>query len=334
MSLKCFLRDRIFTIAAAALAAVFSYFLVTALGCGNYAGGYLAGTVFLVQAAALLLEYLRRRGFYRTVQKCMERLDQKYLISELLEEPSFEEGRIFCQVLREANKSMNDEIGRYKRASQEYRKYIETWVHEIKTPISSSRLILENNPGIVTHSLGEEMDRIEDYVEQALFYCRSGAVEKDYIIRKTTLQELTASALKKHARILIEAKVAVSTAGLEPNVCADTKWMDFILGQILANSIKYRNCDPQIRITGESQKDSVSLTIADNGIGIPQKDLRHIFEKGFTGTNGRIGAKSTGIGLYLCKKLCNKIGLAIGASSREGEGTAITILFPKSSMYG
>lgn len=91
---------------------------------------------------------------------------------------------------------MNDEIGRYKRASQEYREYIETWVHEIKTPISSSRLILENNPGVITHSLGEEMDRIEDYVEQALFYCRSGAVEKDYIIRKTTLQELTASALK------------------------------------------------------------------------------------------------------------------------------------------
>lgn len=332
MSLKDFLRDRSATLVTTALTAAFAFLLLNALGSGGYAGAYLAGMILLAQAAALAAEFLKRRRFYRSVRRSLETMDRKYLLCEVLEEPSFEEGKIFCEALRESEKSMNDEVAKYRRYSREYREYIETWVHEIKTPISSSRLILENNPGEVSQSLGEEMDRIEDFVEQALFYCRSGSVEKDYLVRETTLRALVGSALKKHAALLIGARVTVRTENLDSTVLTDIKWTDFILGQLLANSVKYRNGPPEIRLTGEERGNSVALTLRDNGIGIPQQDRARVFEKGFTGENGRRGAKSTGLGLYLCKKLCEKMGLGISLFSQEGKGTAVTLVFPKGSM--
>lgn len=333
MSFWSFLRDRIIFIGTAVAAAIFAYYFVCALGCGDYAGKYIAGLILLAQGTALILEYLRRRGFYASLKKSLAQLDRKYLLSELLETPSFEEGRVLCETVRATGKSMTDEIAGYRRASQEYREYIEAWVHEVKTPISSSRLILENNPGEISQSLREDMDKIEDYVEQALFYSRSNTLEKDYIISEVTLKALTSSALKKHSALLIEAGVSLRTEGLDLTVHTDDKWTDFILGQILTNAVKYRGVKPEIRITGRQLKNGVSLTIADNGIGIPEKDLPRVFEKSFTGTNGRIGAKSTGLGLYLCKKLCGKMGIDISAVSHLGTGTAIKLIFPESSMY-
>ncbi|WBY65073.1 ATP-binding protein [Thermocaproicibacter melissae] len=110
--------------------------------------------------------------------------------------------------------------------------------------------------------------------------------------------------------------------------------MEFILTQLLNNSVKYRRKDPVVRFSGIGRKNSVTLTVTDNGIGIPQKDLPRIFDKGFTGDNGRLtSAKSTGLGLYLCKQLCDKMGLSISVDSEEGSGTVISIVFPVSSMY-
>mgnify|MGYP000987948929 CR=1 FL=1 len=332
MHLKDFLRDRAPSIAAAAFAAAFSFGLLRAVGGGLYAGCYLSSAILLAAAAALEFEYLKRRKFYRSVVRSLEKLDRKFLLAEVLERPSFAEGQLFCDALRESEKSMNDEVAAYRRESQEYREYIETWVHEIKTPISSSRLILENNPGEVSFSLGEEIDRIEDFVEQALFYSRSESLEKDYLIRKTTLHQLVGSALKKHAGLLIGAKTAVRAEGLDRTVFTDMKWTDFILGQLIANSVKYRSGPLKISFAGKDRGDSSELTVADNGIGIPEQDLPRVFDKGFTGENGRRGAKSTGMGLYLCKKLCCKMGIGISVFSAPGAGTAVTLVFPKSSM--
>lgn len=333
MKLTDFLKDKLISIVAVAVTCIFCVSLFGVLGVGGYAAGFVAGLFLLGQAVALVFEFFQKRSFYNSLMKSLDHLDRKYLLSEMAEEPSFYEGRLLCEVTKAANKSMNDEIAKYRRASQEYREYIETWVHEVKTPISSSRLIIENNKNEVTLNLYEELVKIESFVEQALFYSRSNTVEKDYIIKQTTLKELVSSVLRKNSAMFIEGKIGVRTFELDKTVFTDVKWTDFILGQVLMNSVKYCGNSPKIEIFGLQNDNSVTLVISDNGIGIPKKDLERVFEKGFTGANGRKTAKSTGLGLYLCKKLCDKLNLGISVASSENSGTAVSIVFPKSNMF-
>ncbi len=333
MKLKNFLRDKLISIIIAVLTSAFCVSLFGVLGLGGYAAVFVAGLILLGQAAALAIEFFQKRAFYNTLLQSLEKLDRKCLLSEMIEEPSFYEGRILCEVTKAANKSMNDEIAGYRRASQEYREYIETWVHEVKTPISSSRLIVENNKNEITLNLYEELVKIENYVDQALFYSRSNTVEKDYVIKQSTLKGLVNSVLRKNSALLIEGKISVRTSALDKTVFTDVKWTDFILGQILMNAVKYRNSSPEIEIYGMQSENSVTLVISDNGIGIPKNDLERVFDKGFTGANGRMTAKSTGLGLYLCKKLCIKLNLGISIASTENSGTMVSIVFPKSNMY-
>lgn len=333
MNVGSFLRDKLVPIFITLITAGFAFQLLRALGQGDYAGGYLAAAIVFGQVVSLAFEYIRKHDYYEGVRQNLERLDRKYLISEMMEEPSFIEGKVLYEVTKAADKSMNDEIAKYRLVSQEYREYIETWVHEIKTPISSSRLIMENNPGEVIYSLSEELSKIENFVDQALFYSRSSNVEKDYVIKQTSLKDLVGSVLKKHSSMLIEAKISIKTSELDKTIYTDVKWTDFILGQILMNSVKYRRENPCIELYGTENENSVTLVISDNGSGIPRQDLYRVFQKGFTGTNGRSVAKSTGMGLYLCKKLCEKMNLGISITSEENRGTAVSIVFPKSNMY-
>ena len=216
---------------------------------------------------------------------------------------------------------------------EEYKEYIEIWIHEIKLPIATSKLIIENNKSDVTRNIDDELNKIEDYVEQALFYARSNTVEKDYIIRKVNLKDIVNGVIKKNKNVLISEKIKVDIYDIEKEVYIDSKWIAFILNQIIANSIKYsRNEERMIDISAKDLKDCVTLCIKDNGIGIRSEEIARVFEKGFTGTNGRInGKKSTGIGLYLCKKLCDKLGVGISLVSNENDGTEVKLVFPKGS---
>jgi len=195
-------------------------------------------------------------------------------------------------------------------------------------------MIIENNKNEVTKSIDEELRKIENYTEQALFYARSNTVEKDYYIKKVVLKEVVNDSIKKNKNILIHEKILVNVHDLEVEVYIDNKWIEFILNQIIQNSIKYKkeNRNLEIEIYAKTGKENVVLYIKDNGIGIKQGELTRVFEKGFTGTNGRlIGKKSTGIGLYLCKKLCIKLGITIKLNSVQNVGTEIQLIFPKSS---
>ena len=175
-------------------------------------------------------------------------------------------------------------------------------------------MVIENNKNLVTKSIDEELDKVEDYIEQALFYARSNTVEKDYYIKKSNLKEIVNESIKKNKSVLIQEKVEINMHDLDINVNTDSKWIVFILSQVIQNSVKYRNKDNEsnFEIYSKHIKENVILYIKDNGIGIKKGEITRVFEKGFTGTNGRLsGKKSTGIGLYLCKKLCDKLGIAI-----------------------
>ena len=249
----------------------------------------------------------------------LDGLDEKYYISEVMDSPSFTEGRLMEEALRIAGKSMNDEIAAERKANREYREYVELWVHEIKTPISAAMLTCENQ-GYLGVSL--ELGRIERFVEQALFYARSSSVEKDYVIKQIDLGKLIGELLKKNAASLIANGIKVEPCA-HGKVYSDSKWLLFILQQLLDNAVKYK-----AQTICFSFKDK-TLTVKDHGIGIPSQDLPRIFERGFTGENGRITAKSTGMGLYLCKEMCGKLGLSISAASQNGSEFSIT--FPENS---
>ena len=195
-------------------------------------------------------------------------------------------------------------------------------------------MIIENNKNEVTESIDEELDKIENYIEQALFYARSNVPEKDYYVKKQNLKDIINTAILKNKTTILNNKFELNIHDLEKQVYTDSKWVVFILNQVIQNSIKYsKNENQSIEIYAEEQKEKVTLYIKDNGLGIKKSELSRVFEKGFTGENGRIiGKKSTGIGLYLCKKLCDKLQLAININAEQNIGTEVTIVFPKGSF--
>lgn len=283
--------------------------------------------------AALIIEYLPKRKYYNQVEETLSSLDKKCLLAAFLDEPEFYEGRIFSNCVETLSKAMNDEIAQYKTASKEYREYIELWIHEVKTPIASSRLILENNPSPTANGLGEELDAIDYYLEQALFYSRSTDVQKDYIIKETGLFDVVNQVIRRNARHFIRDKIGLELEKQDITVFTDEKWLEYMLNQIVVNSIKYRREEgAAISIYAQERQNAVSLFIRDNGIGISRKDIGRVFEKGYTGITGREYKKATGIGLYLVKKLSDKLGLSVGIVSEEGKGTTLELVFPKTDL--
>lgn len=274
--------------------------------------------------------YLRKCNYYNNMIKILDRLDQKYLITELLNKPNFIDGKIMIESLYEIDKAMKEHINEIHYQHSELKEYIEMWCHEVKTPLATCLMIVENNPGLVSQSIQEELIKIENYLQQVLFYARSENVEKDYLIKKINLNDVVNTVIKQNKKDLISKKIKIKLDNLNIQIYSDKKWLEFILNQIINNAIKYVNQNPIITISAKKYHDRDELMISDNGIGILEDEIDRVFDKGFTGTNGRSNKKSTGIGLYLCKKLCLRLNHEIKISSNEE--TTVTIIFPHSSF--
>lgn len=293
---------------------------------------YVAGSILIGYVLGTYAEYRSKKSFYDDMMGKLNGLNEKYLVVEMLQTADYTEEKLLNEVLQETSKSMLENVNAYKYAGQEYKDYIELWIHEIKLPIATSKMIIENNKNDVTRRIDGELDEIEGYIEQALFYARSNHVNKDYCITKCMIKDIVNPAIKKNKQTLISQRIRIEIQNGELEIYTDAKWCIFILNQIIQNSVKYRReAAPVIEFIAEEKKDCVVLTIRDNGIGIRESEVTRVFEKGFTGTNGRIGKKSTGIGLYLCKKLCDKLGLGLELSSKETVGTEVRLVFPKNS---
>ena len=202
--------------------------------------------------------------------------------------------------------------------------YYSMWVHQIKTPIAAMNFLLDNEE-VDQKILQQELFKIERYVEMVLTYIRLDSISSDYVITKINLDEVVKDSVKKYATIFINKKIKLNYVSHETMVISDKKWLSFAFEQILGNGVKYSSAGGEITIETYENK----LVIEDNGIGIKEEDLPRIFEKGFTGFNGRYEKKSSGLGLYLCKKTLDKLGHHIEISSKVGEGTRIEITFPK-----
>ena len=298
---------------------------------------YIFFSVVITYILGMFISYLNRKSFYKKIFNILNELDKKYLISEMVGNPTFLEGKFLKEILQDASKSMTEHVNEFKFLMEDYKEYIELWIHEIKIPIATSKMIIENNKNEITKNIDEELDKIDDYTEQALFYARSNVANKDYIIKKTNLEKIVNSVIIKNKNELMQGKIHLDLHDIDVEVKTDSKWIIFILNQIIHNSIKYKKLKEElnIEILAKKYKENIILYIKDNGIGIKESEISRVFEKGFTGTNGRIlNKKSTGIGLYLCKKLCDKLGLGIKLSSKENIGTEVKLIFPQNSFNG
>ncbi len=296
----------------------------------------ITGIIFLLMAAINeAWEFFRKNGFYNDLRDKLENLDRKYLISEMIDEPSFAEGKLFRDVICEAGKSMCENIAVYRKNSSEFREFIEMWVHEIKLPVSSLLLMTHNNRSEISENFLEQLMRIDNYTDTVLYYARSENAEKDYLINETSLKRVVSNIALKHREMLLMHNVTLRTAGLDLNVLTDGKWLEFILGQLISNSIKFFSSErgPEITISAKEFPDKTILNYKDNGIGIPDSDIPYIFNKSFTGENGRNGARSTGMGLYIVKNLCDRLGHTISVDSQKNVFTEFEIIFPKNDFY-
>ena len=294
---------------------------------------YVAIVPIVLFLIPFFIEYYKKKEYYSEIKARVNELEEKYLITELLPKGDFLDAKINKDNILEIGKSMLENVNKYKYLQEDYKEYIELWIHEIKIPIATSKMIVENNKSEVTKSIDEELDKIENYIEQALYYARSNTVEKDYIIKKNNLKDIVSSTILKNKTTLIQNNVKIEMENLEEEVYTDSKWCVFILSQIIQNAIKYsKEQNKEIKLYDENKKENVILYIKDNGIGIDKAEIGRVFEKGFTGTNGRQEKKSTGIGLYLCKKLCDKLCIGLEIASEKEIGTEVKLVFPKNSF--
>lgn len=276
----------------------------------------------------LIIDFHKVKTNYNQIINLTDGLEEKYYISEVLPKPDNLTNKAYYYALKEACKAMNDKISNLEKEKLDFEEYIESFVHDIKTPISALYLSIDNNPELL-----EELHKINSKVEQMLFYARSDSAEKDYFIKGITLEDLIHPVIMDYKNYLLSNKIKIITKNLNYKVYTDEKWLHFIISQIIQNSIKYLDKeDKQIEIVGEENKNNIILSIKDNGIGISPSDLYRVFEKGFTGSN-RKKESSTGMGLYLAKKLSDKLGLSFEMSSKEKEYTKIIITFPKTNMH-
>lgn len=287
-------------------------------------------------------DYNRKSRYYNEIKNILKDLDKKYLLPILINRPKFIEGQLLYDVLSVTDKAMNEEVNKYIFMQVEYKEYIDIWVHEIKTPIASSKLIIENNKNEHTLSILEEIEKVENNIEQVLYYSKSNELEKDYIVKEISLRQCINNTIKRNKKAIRDKNISIDIQDFNKTVFCDIKWVEFILNQIITNSVKYignkainkklYKVNGKIKVYIKENNNSTELFIEDNGIGIDEKDLRKVFEKGFTGLNGRKLKKSTGMGLYISKKLADKMSLGISVDSKINEYTVVKITFPEDNM--
>ena len=282
---------------------------------------YTGSFCFLTALIASFLDFVNYRESYKKL-KFLE----KNIINDREDLPKSLDIRIdyYHKIIEKLYEELEKLTQENRQKNTDMVDYYSMWVHQIKTPIAAMNFLLDNEE-VDQKNLQQELFKIERYVEMVLTYIRLDSTSSDYVITKINLDVVVKDSVKKYATIFINKKIKLNFVSHETMVISDKKWLSFAIDQILGNSVKYSNTGGEITIETCENK----LIVEDNGMGIKEEDLPRIFEKGFTGFNGRYEKKSSGLGLYLCKKTLDKLGHHIEISSKVGEGTRVEITFPK-----
>ena len=325
--------------------------MIVTMSCIHLLYMYLIGArkqdlVYAAVLDAILLLITVLVGFFRYSSKVKA-------LSNALERPVEEQAQLpeatddvemlYHRLLENQSIARNESESSAAIRQSQMRDYYSMWVHQIKTPISAMKLLLEAEREELGQlmcddeqsqcllsdnmdSFEDELFRIEEYVSMALQYQRVSSTENDFVLEKVSVDGVIRDTIKKYAKIMIRRHIGINYSGTGQEVYTDGKWLAFMLEQILSNAIKYT---PQGVVTIETaeEKDRFFITIKDTGIGIKAEDLPRVFEKGYTGYNGHADKKATGIGLYLCRQMADKLGHTIRMESEIGKGTKVWIGF-------
>jgi signal transduction histidine kinase len=266
-------------------------------------------------AAACCLRYFRRHRQLTGLQSQITlSIDDLPVPKDLLEK----DYQKLIKTLHEDKVSFSENEGRERRDMVDY---YTLWAHQIKTPIAAMMLLMQSEESERNKELSIELFKIEQYVEMVLQYLRTDSESSDFVIMKHSLDGMVRQAVRKYAKMFIYKKISLDFKDLNREVITDDKWLVFVIEQILSNSLKYTSRGTiSIYLEGNS-----TLVVEDTGIGIRPEDLPRVFEKGFTGYNGREDKKSTGIGLYLCKRILTKLSHTISVESEVGKGTKVKV---------
>ncbi len=289
---------------------------------------------FFLFALYLTIIYLIRNQYYTQLLRAIA---EEKASTDSLPAPRSNEQKIFHKLLAKTQDQQNARIEKICGEKKDNFEFVSAWVHEIKIPIAVINLLIENSQGKdrdeILSSIRQEADRIDRLVEQVLYYSKIDDFSKDYFVQELELKTLVNQVIKKHAPTFIHKEVRIETSSMDLQITSDKKWLLFILDQIISNALKYTNQGGRIEIHGEEDDREKRLIITDNGIGIRPEDLSRVFDRGFTGYNGREFTKSTGMGLYLAKRLARKLGHDLSVDSVYGEYTRMTIHFPRLGDY-
>lgn len=348
MRLSKFIKDKLYVPVIGMLFTVSMEILLTAFRVSAQLMWAFAILMCMFLALILAWEYLRKKGFYGELIQNVEHLDQKYLVLEMLEPPDFYEGELLYQLLYDIHKSMIENVRGYEDSVGDFKDYIEMWIHEVKIPIASLMLMSHNNKNSLDKKYVEQIRRLDNMVDQVLYYVRAENAEKDYLIKETNLKEIVKRTVMKNKDDLLEQGMDLVVENVDIQVVTDEKWLEFILNQLVNNSMKYKKAQcPEpalLRIWAKEAAASektqsgifgreVQIHVWDNGMGISAGDLPRIFDKSFTGENGHLHAKSTGMGLYIVKSLCSRLGHRIEVRSAQGDYTEFMITIGMNDMY-
>lgn len=331
-SLGAHLRDHWLSCLLAVAACAGLVVLLPVMGVSLHGCLFAAGVVGACFLGAGLWNYGRMARYWREVVELLDRVERVCEVPDLVEEPLFLAGRVSHAALDAVVQAASREAAVLLQDKRDYSEYVELWIHEVKTPLAAAKLVLADQHGPAASTLKAELERVEALVDQALYAARSSSLTNDYAIRETNLLEAAREAVKRNAHFLIGRQVEVAfdvPEGL--TVLADRPWLVFCLQQVVVNAAKYGSGRIDFSVAEEAASTSrgrTVLTVADDGCGIPVADVPRVFDRGFTGQVGRAHGSATGMGLYLVKALCERMGLGVSLSSEEGAGTAVSFVFP------
>ena len=285
------------------------------------AGGVLAGyTALLSTALALFLALPDLRRFALRHRQLSDALKSIRVSDEQLPPPENLIEEDYRQLIRALGEEKQRQASAMDLRMSDMQDYFTLWAHQIKTPIAAMRLILQTKPENSAMEIEGELFRVEQYVEMVLNYLRLDSDSTDFVFRTCALDDIIRQCVRKYAKQFIRKRIRLEYEGTALQVLTDEKWLCFVIEQILSNALKYTSAG-SIRIFTQGE----TLVIADTGMGIAPEDLPRVFEKGYTGYNGRTDKKATGIGLYLCKRILNRLGHEISISAQVGKGTRVSI---------
>jgi Signal transduction histidine kinase len=282
-------------------------------------------------AIYMIADYSRLNFHFRKLNTLFEKEGTDWIVS--VPSPYITEQKIYTELLFKLKKDSDAKFAEYGQKNAEDIDFLETWVHEIKTPIAASRLIIENSLNAPTektlYSILDEIEKIEDMVQKTLCYSHLNDFSRDCRISRVNVQKVVNVCIQSEYSNITNKEIQLDIKNINFEVTSDAKWLQFIIKQLIDNAVKYSRAKGIIRIFSAADANVYTLIIRDFGIGIKKEDLRRVFEKGFTGYNGRKTYASTGVGLYLSQTLSSKLGHTITITSELGNGTEVSLHFPK-----